>query len=176
MMERGSLATVGALELLGLYDAVLTELRSREILRSTNNPVADYAEWLASRALGLLLQPKSTAGFDGICREGIRYEVKSRRCTRHNESVQLSAIRKLDDCHFDYLIGIIFRADFTVDYAGKVPHEVVVERARYRTHTNAWILHFKRHLLDDARVEDITSLIVAASATPLLSTSPGVVR
>jgi hypothetical protein len=60
-------------ELLNLYDAVLAELRSREILRSSNNPVADYSEWLASRALGLRLESRSTTGFDGICDAGHRY-------------------------------------------------------------------------------------------------------
>ena len=150
-------------ELLNLYDAVLTELRARGVVRSSNNPVADYSEWLASRALGLKLESKSTTGFDGVCGAGSRYEVKGRRRTPHNDSVQLSALRGLDKCHFDYLVGIVYKPDFSVDYAGKVPHAVVLERATYRSHTNAWILQFKRDLLNDHRVEDITARVTAAS-------------
>lgn len=150
-------------ELLVLYDALLCELRDRQITRSSNNPVADYSEWLASRALGLTLQGRSTTGFDGVCAEGCRYEVKGRRRTPQNTSVQLSQIRGLDKKHFDYLIGIIYRSDFTIEYAGKIPHVVVSERAKYNVHTNASILHFKPDILEDVRVIDITEMIRAAS-------------
>jgi hypothetical protein len=174
-MDMSFLQSASQHELLNLYDAVLGELRAREVVRSSNNPVADYSEWLAARALGLMLEGRSTTGFDGVCGEGRRYEVKGRRRTPHNDSVQLSAIRGLDKCHFDYLVGIVFRPDFTVDYAGKVPHAVVLERATYRSHTNAWILQFKRELLDDPRVEDITARVAAASdvqSRPVSSYAP----
>lgn len=151
-------------ELLALYDAILTELRGRDILRSSNNPVADYSEWLAARALGLTLQTKSTTGFDGVCGAGHRYEVKGRRRTPHNSSVQLSQIRGLDKCHFDFLVAIIYNPDFTVDYAGKIPYAVVAEKAKFRSHTNASILQFKRDLLQDPRVLDITAKITDAAS------------
>jgi hypothetical protein len=150
-------------ELLALYDALLCELRDRHITRSSNNPAADYSEWLAARALGLTLQEKSTTGFDGVCAQGIRYEVKGRRRTPQNQSVQLSQIRGLDKKHFDYLIGIIYGPDFTIDYAAKIPHVVVSERAKYREHTNASILQLKPDIFADTRVVDITALIRAAS-------------
>lgn len=154
-------------ELLLLYDALLCELRDRRITRSANNPVADHTEWLASRALGLTLEAKSTAGFDGVCVNGLRYEVKGRRRTPQNKSVQLSQIRGLDKHHFDFLVGVIYRSDFSVDYAAKIPYAVVVEKAKYREHTNASILQLKRELMEDPRVVDITQVIVAASvATP----------
>jgi hypothetical protein len=150
-------------ELLSLYDALLCELRSRGITRSSNNPVADYTEWLASRALGLTLETKSTTGFDGICVKGLKYEVKGRRRTPQNDSTQLSQIRGLDKRHFDYLIGVIYRPDFSVDYAAQIPYEVVVERAKYREHTNASILQLKPDIFGDVRVLDITQAIIAAS-------------
>src|SRR5512132_1525397 len=101
-MDLNTLQSLSHHELLALYDAILTELRARDILRSSNNPVADYTEWLAARALGLTLQTKSTTGFDGVCAAGHRYEVKGRRRTQQNGSVQLSHIRGLDKCHFDF--------------------------------------------------------------------------
>jgi hypothetical protein len=79
----------------------------------------------------------------------------------------LSAIRGLDKCHFDFLIGIVYKSDFTVDYAAKLPYDVVLEKATYRAHTNAWILQLKKDLLSDSRVEDITAKIVMASVIQL---------
>lgn len=156
-------------ELLSLYDALLCELRDRGVTRSSNNPVADYSEWLAARALGLKLETKSTTGFDGTCTRGLKYEVKGRRRTPQNNSVQLSQIRGLDKRHFDFLIGVIFRSDFTIEYAGQIPYAVVVEKATFREHTNASILQFKVDLLQDPRVTDITQPMVAASKVTLRS-------
>jgi hypothetical protein len=157
------LKTASHHELLALYDALLCELRERHITRSSNNPVADYTEWLAARALGLVLQAKSTTGFDGVCAAGHRYEVKGRRRTPQNSSVQLSQIRGLAQHHFDYLIGVIYRNDFSIEYAAKIPHCVVVERAKYREHTNASIFQLTPDVLADSRVTNITAAIVAAS-------------
>lgn len=155
-------------ELLALYDALLCELRDRGVTRSSNNPVADYTEWLAARALGLTLETKSTTGFDGICAKGFKYEVKGRRRTPQNDSVQLSQIRGLAKRHFDFLVGVIYRPDFSIDYAAKIPHEVVVERAKFREHTNASILQMKPDIFSDRRVTDITQAIIAASQiTPI---------
>lgn len=39
-------------ELLAGYSAIMAELRRREIVRSSNNPVSDYAEILFCRAFG----------------------------------------------------------------------------------------------------------------------------
>ncbi|HDW2598736.1 TPA: hypothetical protein RLU61_004450 [Escherichia coli] len=39
------------LELLSLHSEILTQLRSRGVIRTKNNPVGDYAEWLVSNAL-----------------------------------------------------------------------------------------------------------------------------
>src|SRR5262249_35603914 len=136
-MDASFLASQSHHELLGLYDSLMCELRTRGIIRSSNNPVADYAEWLASQALGLTLETKSTAGFDGVCVDGLRYQVKGRRRTPQNASVQLGQIRGLAERHFDFLIAIIFHSDFSVDYAGQIPHQVVIERAKFNEHTNA---------------------------------------
>ena len=162
-MSIATLKGLSHLELLHLYDALLCELRARGITRSANNPVADFSEWLASRALGLKLEAKSTTGYDGTCLKGLKYEVKGRRRTPQNGSYQLSQIRGLDKRHSDYLVGIIYRQDFSVDYAAQIPYDVVAERARYVGHTNASILQLRPDVLEDPRVTDITSLICAAS-------------
>jgi hypothetical protein len=36
-------------ELLSLFARILEELRRRKVVRSSNNPVADYTEWLVAK-------------------------------------------------------------------------------------------------------------------------------
>lgn len=46
-MDAGSLPII---ELLRTYGAILDELRSRDVVRSANSPISDYAEVLFCRA------------------------------------------------------------------------------------------------------------------------------
>jgi hypothetical protein len=144
-------------ELLGLYADVLEALRSRGVTRSTNNPAADYTEHLVATRLGLTLAGKSSSGFDASDAGGLRYQIKGRRLTRQNQSTELSALRNLEARPFDFLIAVVYRRDFTVDYAAQVPHAVVLELASYSKHTNAHRFHMRRSVLEDARVTDLTA-------------------
>src|SRR5439155_6943077 len=135
------------LSLLRLHAAVLDELKRRDVLRTTNNPLADYTEWLVSRALGLKLVTNSGSGFDARDRRGTRYQIKGRRITTGNTSVQLSAIRNLRRKEFDVLIGVVFNADYSIRYGAAVPHAVITKLARYQKHTNSWIVHLRPSVL-----------------------------
>ncbi|HZH32379.1 MAG TPA: hypothetical protein VEY11_16560 [Pyrinomonadaceae bacterium] len=157
MMELKSLKTH---QLLVLFSGVLDELRRRETIRSTNNPVADYAESLVSRALSLTLAPKSSTGYDAIDALGQRYEIKGRRPTRQNSSRQLSAIRGLEAKHFSFLAGVLFNGDFSVHRACLIPYEAVKQLAIYRPHVNAWILHLRDSVWSVPGVQDITDPIL----------------
>lgn len=162
--ERLALKQFSDLELLQGYAAVMDELRSRRILRTANNPVADYTEWLVCRALGLEQQANSNAGYDGVCLEGKRYEIKSRRVTRKNGSVQLSALRNLDAAHFDYLVGVIYESDFSIRYAAKVPHRLIAPNSRFSAHSNAHVFHLRPDVLRLPGVEDVTDVLAATIA------------
>src|ERR1700733_729526 len=124
-------------ELLILYGQILDTLRARGTTRSANNPVADYAEGLCKKALSLTLNPKSTAGYDGMNPTGQKIEVKARRITNENGSRQLSAIRGIEKQHFDYLAGILFKADFSVMKGGLIPYAVVNQHGRKSEHTRS---------------------------------------
>src|SRR5712671_1175595 len=76
--ELGGLSTSNLLQ---LSAGVIDELRRRGVIRTTNNPVADYAELLAARAFGLVLAGRSEAGYDATDAAGNRYQVKARRLT-----------------------------------------------------------------------------------------------
>ncbi len=56
------LAQLSDANLLALWADVMAELKSRDVIRSANNPVADYAERLVADRLGLALAPPSTPG------------------------------------------------------------------------------------------------------------------
>lgn len=148
-------------ELLQAYCSVLEILRERNVIRSSNNPVADYTEHLICEALTLTLAPKSTTGFDAHDEQNRKYEIKGRRITRHSKSRQLSAIRGLNEGHFSFLAGVVFNEDFTILKACLVPHAVVSELATYREHVNAWIFHLRDSVWEIPSVVDITGVVHA---------------
>jgi hypothetical protein len=157
------LTTKSDRELLALFGEVLCELRARKVVRSTNNPVADYAEGLVAKALGLELLAGSTTGCDATDALGKRYEIKGRRLTEHNPSTQLSVVRGLDKCHFDFLAGVLFNEDFSIQRACLIPHAVVLRKAKYRQHVNGWILFLRSGLWDEPGVADITADLCRAN-------------
>lgn len=145
-------------ELLTLYSKVMEELRQRKIVRSGNNPAADYCESLVVKALKLRPLGRAHKGCDAVDDlDKKRYEIKCRRITKYNPSTQASVIRDLDSGHFDYLVGVLFDDDFNVTRACIVPHKVVKESAAYRKYINGWLLHLRPSLWDTPGVRDITS-------------------
>ncbi len=143
--------------LLQLQGSAIEELKRRKIVRTRNNPVGDYTEWLISTGLGLTLSEKSTAGHDAKDQKGKRIEIKGRRITPQNKSRQLSAIRNLNDKQFDYLGAVVFDEDYEILDAVMIPHEVVCEYASFRKHVNAHILHLRGEIVKDKRVRDIST-------------------
>jgi hypothetical protein len=137
----------------------MDELRTRKVVRSSNAPGADYAETLISKALGLTLNNASTAGHDGVDSAGLRFEVKCRRLTEHNKSRQLSAIRGLEHRHFDFLVGLLFRADFTVMRVALIPYEIVKQQSVFVKSTNSWKFMLRDGVWDLVGVEDLTERV-----------------
>jgi hypothetical protein len=77
-------------ELLQYYADIIDELKRRKIVRTVNNPLGDYTEWLVAQKLNLTLSGNSTAGYDAVDMVGTRYQIKSRRVHPANASRQLS--------------------------------------------------------------------------------------
>ncbi len=146
-------------ELLRCFADILDELKERKVVRTRNNPVGDYAEWLLTQRLGLLLERNSKRGYDATDPSGKRYQIKSRRLDQTNESKQLSVIRNLDANEFDYLVGVLFNRDFTVKEAYKIPHSVIREHASFSEHQNGYILHLRGEVLTAPGVENITEVL-----------------
>lgn len=149
-------------ELLLAYTSLMEELRARGIVRSSNNPVADFTEFLVSRALELTLLAQSAAGYDATDAPGVRYQIKGRRPTEHNKSVQLGIMRNLTLRPFDVLAAVIYSPTFAVSHAALIPIEVVSELGRHSKHSNGQVFHFRRSVLNDPRVTDITAKVSAS--------------
>ena len=158
---RLELSELSNLELLQGYAAILRELRDRDILRSSNNPVADYTEWLVCSKLSLTLATKSTKGYDAVSKDGTRYEIKARRITPQNSSTQFSAIRKLEEHHFEFLIGVVFEPDFSIRYAAQIPFQLVEPNSRFSTHANAHLFSLTPQVLEQPGVIHLTSRLAA---------------
>jgi Family of unknown function (DUF6998) len=156
-----SLSRLSEIKLLQLHTSIIDELKVRKVIRTKNNPVGDYTEWLVKKALDLELTKNSASGHDGFDKKGNRYQIKGRRITPENKSRQLSAIRNLKENNFDFLIAVIFDKDYQILDAVKVPYSLVEKYASFRKHVNAHILHLSGAIMNDSRVQDISGLMIA---------------
>lgn len=161
------LTSLSNLELLSLHSEILTQLRSRGVIRTLNNPVGDYAEWLVSHALGMTLLNNSSAGADAIDADGMKVQIKARRVTPESPSRQLSALRNYEAADFDYLIAVIFGEHYNVLDAYKIPHEVIRDYARHSDYVNAHIVILKGAILSDPRVISIKSHLIVCHSAPI---------
>ncbi len=141
-------------ELLRTYNTLIDELRRRGVVKTRNNPIGDYTEWLVCNRLGLKVQGNSQSAFDAIDHQGIRYQIKG-RCS-NAKSVQFSSIRNLEQNGFDFVIAVIFDESFSICLAVKVSHAAVPKLARYQAHTNGYNLVLRKGAVEQDGVEDIT--------------------
>jgi hypothetical protein len=61
--------------------------------------------------------------------DGKRYEIKARRQTKGSKPTRFSAIRGLEEGHFDYLVALLFTEDFRVHRAAILAREAIAKRA-----------------------------------------------
>ena len=151
-------------ELLQTHASVIDELLRRGVVRTRNNPIGDYTEWLVCDRLSLELQPNSMMSYDGIDSNGIRYQIKGRRAESKTAPVQLSVIRNLEKSGFDFLIAVIYNSDYTIRFAAKIPHAVLPEISAYRRHVNGHVALIRDTVLNYPGVTDITAQLHRHSA------------
>lgn len=154
--SRGVWEAHGTSELLATYAAILAELRRREVVRSNNAPAGDYAEWLASRALGGTLVPPSVKSYDVELPDGRRIQVKARVVSEPPTAGQLqtSFFRSWD---FDAALLVLLRdTDYAVLRAALLPVDVVRAVARHRPHVNGAAVVMTADVLDHHAAHDVT--------------------
>ncbi len=149
------LAEMSKLELLQFHSDAIAELRRRGVVRTKDNPIGGYAEWLVCKRLGLeQVQGVAQKSFDACDSNGKRYQIKGRRSEAN--SVAFSPNRKLDQHGFDFLIAVIFHENYSVRLAVKVPYAEVCKVARYARWVNGHVPRLTNSSVDLAGVEDIT--------------------
>ena len=157
--------TSNVTELLRMQAAAIEELRRRDVVRTGNAPLGDYAEHLFARAFGWNLTPNSATSYDAEDDGGIRYQIKARRLRSSAAGErQLGVMRGLPVGTFDYLAAVLFGRDFAVYRAAIIPHAMVVSRAMHIKHVNGW-----RFMLDDAvwRIEGVQDVTQAIQSTAI---------
>lgn len=151
-------ATVSSL--LRTYRSVLTELKRRSVIRTSNAPTGDLAELLIAKAFDGALAPNSEKSFDVEAPDGRRIQVKSRVLAEGNSGErQLSTFRSWD---FTHLAVVLFGPDYSVARASLIPVAVAQEAAREDGYVGGNRIMASDAFLNGPGVEDITELAAAA--------------
>lgn len=150
------LTTMPAASLFSLQGALIAELRSREILRTNNPPVGDYAEWLVAKALGgVPLEINSAKAYDLVAEPYGRVQVKARVLSSPERSGQrqTGAFRSED---FDHAaLVLVSDVDFSVEAAVLLPVSVIKDRWNWRQHVKGWTLMMNNPTLTHPSAIDI---------------------
>lgn len=149
-------------QLFSTYRSILRELKNRGVIRTTNAPTGDYAEFLIARLLGVNLAPSSEKSWDARAPDGKTLQVKSRVITNPGAvgERQLSPFRSIE---FDEVAIVLFDDDYRLWRAVRIPVALAQERATFRSHVNGHILFAKDQLLDDTEATDITDALRAVA-------------
>jgi hypothetical protein len=150
-------------QLLSDYASILDELRDRQIVRSVNNPLSDYAELLFCNAYGWEREGNSSSGHDAIDISGARYQIKARRITPHNRSRQLSAIRNLDKRPFDFLAGLLVDRKLKIIRAAPIPIAIIDQKSDHVAHANSWKFLLRDSVWQTDGVVDVSDKLRAAA-------------
>jgi len=151
-------------ELLKLHARVSEELRERGVVRSSNNPTGDLAEYLFCRAFGWKQAGNSHPNADATGPDGTTlYQIKGRRWTQHNKSRQLGALRGLPNGGFHYLAAVLLAPDYSVDRAAIIPHATVCANSVFVSRTNSWKFMLRDAVWTWPDVEDVTAQLRAVN-------------
>ncbi|SDE47062.1 DUF6998 domain-containing protein [Rhodococcus tukisamuensis] len=131
-------------ELLGLWATSMDELKSRELIRTNNNPVGDLAEAIAFAHYGGERGTFSQKGWDIRTPDGERIQVKGMRRTSGNKRTALGAIR---DADYEALLVVIFDVDFNIAESFTMPRHAVESQFARSNHVNGIIPRLSKALL-----------------------------
>lgn len=156
------------LEQMKNYTDILRELHKLGVVRTSNQPVGDYAEWLVTQKLSLILSKNSEKSFDAQDKEGNQYQIKARLqrpIPKHTLSRRLGIIRNYNenDIENKFLIVVFFDKNFMVKEAYKIPYKELKILGKLDKHQNGIIVTISekryKELVEKERIEDITELL-----------------
>lgn len=126
-------------ELLEMYASILTELKSRNVIRTGNAPLGDYAEFLAQKVYGGVLAPNSSKSYDVTSDDGRLIQVKARAFgEKTSGSAVFSVFRSFE---FDVATLLVFDAgSYDLLWAREVSPGDVESSSRWSEHVNGRLL------------------------------------
>jgi hypothetical protein len=138
LLDARELAAATPRSLLATFEAILAELRGRQVVRTNDAPAGQYAEWLSCEVLGGALAPNSEKSFDLFDGAGRKIQVKSRVLRNGSRSErQLSPFRSFG---FDVALVLLFDTQYRVVHAVEFTTDQVQALSTHRTHVNGHVL------------------------------------
>jgi hypothetical protein len=165
MDELPELTQLTSPQLLELHAQIVDELRGRGVVRSSNNPTGDLAEYLFCTAFGWTRSDNSSPAVDAVASDRTRIQIKGRRPTQYNKSRQLSALRGLNSetPSFDVLAAVLFEPNYIVRRAILIPYALVLANSTFVRHTNSWRFLLRETAWEWCGIEDVTETLKAVS-------------
>lgn len=137
------MAEKSVFDLLQSYSAVLDELKRRQIVRTSNAPIGDIAEYGAALFYQGVLAPNSEKSYDLTTEDGARAQVKVRSLGSGPHGGQgFSPLRSLD---FDFCTFIVIdKESCALLAASEWSPEEVREFGSFRSHVAGWVVRTSR--------------------------------
>ncbi len=147
------LAEIPTSVLLEQYGSILAELRARDVVRTANAPVGDYAEYLAQQVYGGTLAQSSAKSYDLITDDLQTIQVKARAVgSTSSRATTFSAFRSFD---FDIACFLLFDArTYRLIWAKELTASEARSASRRSEHVNA--NHLTRSIVE-RRGADVTA-------------------
>ena len=159
-----NLSQAAARDIFTLQGQLMAELRERGVLRTNNNPVADYSEWLVWKAIGSKpLEPNSAKSYDLETEEYGKVQVKARLVSSpvKRGQLQCSPFRSKG---FDYAALVLLSdIDYSVVSAVLLPLDAAEELWAWNNYVRGWRLHMNDKTMKHEQAHDITDLLRAAA-------------
>lgn len=147
-------------EIISLYSDIITELKTRNIIRS-KNLLGDLGEYLAIDHYcntpglpNLQAAPQGTQNIDAISRKGERYSIKS---TSGNLTGVFYGLNdpestETDTQKFEYVIIVIFSNNFKLDSILEIPWSLFLKHKKWHKTMRAWNLSVTKKLKEEATI------------------------
>jgi hypothetical protein len=145
-------------DLLRLWAKVMRALRSRDIVRTNNNPVGGIAEAIVAEHYQAERGSFVQAGWDVRTSDGERIQVKAMRQTASSKRRNLSPIR---DAGYDSVVIVILNEDFEVTEGLRLKRQLVEELFQHRDYVNGRVITVTAALREHPDVEHL-DLVPAA--------------
>lgn len=126
-------------ELLGQYADILAELRARGVVRTSNAPLGDYAEYVALEVYGGELAPNSAKSHDLTTADGRLIQVKARTWSPATSPSAVFSVFRSFDFHVAALIVLDART-YRLRWAREMTPEAIRATARWSPHVNGYLL------------------------------------